>query len=224
MKISVEKIKDLRPTQFCFGPLGFDYKLKLIDYLHKNNQAQEYLDKKPVPVILFGQEIYLIDRHHLCRSLLLQQNIVSNLFVTLEPIDTPTFSTKKDLFDYLEANKLALLEKRGEKISFEQLPDNLENLSEDWHRGLAWILTKSEAIVKSPKPFVEFYWANYLRSLLPEQKIDEKLLLKAITLSLDLNPQTKNLPGFQQKPKDPQEYLQKAKTLLLLQAYDIIDE
>ena len=210
--MSLNDLNNLHPTQFCYGPSGYNYKISLITSKHSKNNLQKYLDKKPVPVIEYNNTLYLVDRHHLCKALLYQRkSLPQDIYVTIIKINTPIFNNKQEFIEYLIKNKLTLLEDKGVSKNFDQLPQSLDHLSVDWHRGLAWLVRKSGAILKTPVPFMEFYWANYLRPYIKEQPINDQIILKAIELSLENNTTTNNLPGFNTLAQKPLEHLSNLK-------------
>ena len=100
---------------------------------------------------------------------------------------------KMNSFTYL----IMLNGKHGE---FNDLPLKIMDLKIDFYRGLSWLVRKSGAYEKTSTPFMEFYWADYLKKELKLSSTDEVLktdtLLKAITSSIVENKFNTILPGF----------------------------
>eukprot|EP00894_Picocystis_sp_ML_P002176 jgi/Pico_ML_1/52693/g3366.t1 len=56
----------LRPTQ---DALGWDWAFYKLQNFHSRSAAQDYMDKKPVPVIQRGKKYYVVDHHHTLTAL-----------------------------------------------------------------------------------------------------------------------------------------------------------
>jgi hypothetical protein len=188
------KVLDLKPTQVYVGMKSVAVKTHFFENA-SDEERHEYLRKNPVPIIKGpNSEFYMIDHHHLSRSLFESEH--SKLYIKIifdwSDLSVPEFWEK------MEKNGFAyLLNKEGHKIPYTVVPSNVTSLEDDIFRSLAYFAREKGAFEKSTIPFAEFKWAAYYRKFLTEEDLKEhwhRSLKKAIELSLDKD--AAHLPGY----------------------------
>ena len=111
----------------------------------------------------------------------------------------------------MEKNSLVYLVKSDGKLgAFSELPIDVMAMSEDFYRGLAWLVRKSGAYEKTSQPYLEFFWADYLKKELKlnttQEETTKAIVLKAIRASIVSNIYNSTLPGFIKRDfQNPQE-------------------
>jgi len=169
----------LRPTQFDVGlaevmgnKVGFFVNQSL-------NDIVEYLNRKPIPVVLGPQgRMYQVDGHHTTyamawwkrhvlgpmapsplRDTLLSLPLVASVMCNW----TSAFATEEAFWDGMKAKKWVLLESQGSPRTPAQLPRTVSLMGDNPYRSLAGIaeVVSVPAIGKGCIPFAEFRWAEY---------------------------------------------------------------
>ncbi|MEL4383009.1 ParB/Srx family N-terminal domain-containing protein, partial [Shewanella algae] len=59
---------------------------------------------------------------------------------------------------------IRLEDQMGRKITFEDLPLNVDDMVDNPFRSLAWLLKKAKTYKDLDVPFQEFAWASFLRT------------------------------------------------------------
>lgn len=156
-------VMSLRPTQFCLGFIEIDEKISKIEKM-KKEELQKYLDEKKVPVVVGPNNVhYMIDRHHLVRCCweLGIEKVVVNEIADLSHLSTEAF------WEVMKTAKWCYLyDQFGNGPHSENLlPESIRTMSDDGFRSLAYFLRDDKVYNKNSNkvPFIEFYWANYLR-------------------------------------------------------------
>jgi hypothetical protein len=173
------ELSSLHPTQTSVGMAEVRIKAeKLRDELQRRGERSflKYLLKhdKEEPVIIGpGGVFYITDHHHLARALYdLDQShtyciIVDNL--SDERVD--------DFWKSMaENNEVYLKDQNGKEITPSELPTSIKDLSDDPFRSLAGAVREScgfekDAKASSGEDYVEFQWADYLRTHWPQTGI-----------------------------------------------------
>lgn len=186
---------DLRPTQFAVGNREVETKArKLAKLTHDDRQA--YLHEHPVPVVKAADgHIFLIDHHHLVRA------------AWESGVKHVTTETREDWSDLPASKFWDKMEKEGWVYLHDQfgkgphspdlLPVDVRGLADDPFRSLAWAVREAKGYGKSPVPFCEFRWAEFLRKHIlghPVKSGFEHALQAA--LELCHKPEAKTLPGY----------------------------
>jgi hypothetical protein len=196
--MSKVEVLNLRPTQFAVGMREVETKVaKLEKFSH--SEREEFLRARPVPVVLGPQgEKYLIDHHHLVRA------------AWEAGIDDVLTEVKADLGRLKESDFWDHLRKEGWVYLHDQfgkgphapefLPMDVRSLADDPFRSLAWALRDEKGFEKSPIPFCEFRWAEFLRKHIAGHPI-RKGFHHSLKEALELChlPEAKKLPGYIEK-------------------------
>jgi hypothetical protein len=188
------RIADLHPTQITLG---------LREVANKQLRWRAGLrrvisvrgPKLIAPVVCGGDgRLYLVDRHHLLRAV--QREGVEEVLV--RPIADFSRLSTKDFWDALNAKGWCHpYDAAGHRLSFSEIPDAIGGLVDDPYRSLASALRRRGGFTKTPKPFSEFAWADYLR-----QHVNRDLLASDFEAALGLalaqagSPNARDLPGW----------------------------
>lgn len=191
-------VLDLKPTQFSLGFYEVEVKIEKIKKM-KPEELTKYLNEKKVPVIIGpNNKPYMIDRHHLVRCCweLGIESVCVNVTSDLSHLSVEDFWEVM-----IKARWCHLYDQFGSgPHSYELLPENIRSMSNDPYRSLAWVLRENKVFIKQGNkvPFIEFYWANYLRKGVKYEhgKDGMKIMYKASMDFLKKDKDAKNLPGF----------------------------
>ena len=193
--MSKTSLLDLRPTQFAVGMREVETKTAKLRKLGHSDR-QDYLRSHPVPLVIApGGEKFLIDHHHLVRA------------AWEAGVEEVIIEIKADLSKLSETQFWAHMEHEGWVYLHDQfgkgphspelLPDDVRGLADDPFRSLAWALRDKKGFDKSPTPFCEFRWAEFLRkhtACSPRKIGFDNALNEA--LKLCHKPEAKVLPGY----------------------------
>ena len=154
----------LQPTQLCIG-LAEMWNRKKEFAIQTTEQRLRYLLKKPVPLIRNkNDQFWMIDRHHRLRALIELDKDSQAYGYEVATIDS---FKEMDVLNFLEQQGwLYLFDRRGTgPKSPNKLPSSLLQMEDDPYRSLVWKLKKEGyLIVQAQIPFIEFYWAAWLRT------------------------------------------------------------
>lgn len=212
------KIKDLYPTQFSIGNQEVLCKANFLDHLSRA-ELEDYLNKgkHTIPVIISQNRYYVIDGHHLTRALLI--TVGDDIKVNAEVIENWNKYTFEEFeLAMIEKNLFYLYDSGQGPISPTLLP-TFYNLDDDLFRTLSWLVRRAGGFDKGNIMYVEFIWADWLRTqiqlpapdaptkycnIVPYSSLcipNQKLLLESLIipgLELALSPAAKDLPGWHQ--------------------------
>ncbi len=168
-------ISRLSPTQNAVGMDEVDIKTKKIAG-KKEESLKEYLYLRPIPVIIGLDSFFLIDRHHMSRSLweaagkknkagLTRKNaravikVVENWqFITSPKRFWKTMDDNNWVYPYDASG--------GGPLNVGKLKKHIKDLDNDPYRSLAWYVRKRFGFFKDPANpiFAEFKWADFFRT------------------------------------------------------------
>ncbi|HYC24123.1 MAG TPA: ParB-like protein [Candidatus Bathyarchaeia archaeon] len=156
-------VKDLRPTQFAVGMREVREKAERIARMTKAERTK-FLSRKPEPIVIApGGLLYITDHHHLARALLDQD--VKDTYAVVED----NLAGDADFWGTMKSRHwvdLCGADGKGPH-SPEELPTSVAGLADDPYRSLAGAVDDAGGFRKSDAPFVEFRWANFLRTRVP---------------------------------------------------------
>jgi hypothetical protein len=188
-------VSDLRPTQFAVGMFEVERKARKLRGL-KSKELDEYLDAHPVPVVLCRDgQAHVIDHHHLVRAC---WEVGVDKVVTQVEADLSHLGAEAFWEEMIRRKWVHLYDQFGrgphEPLN---LPLNVRGLADDLYRSLAWAVREEGGYQKTPVPFCEFRWADYLRKKLVVQRSEEGFR-KAIDEALRLarSEEASHLPGY----------------------------
>ena len=188
----------LYPTQFCLGYKEVEFKkqkiLKMTEIEYK-----KYLIEKITPVVLApNNKVYLVDHHHHAKSLidLRKKELYVKVIADYRHLTEQQF--KKEM---IRNKYLNLLNEKGKKGKFENLPLKITELRHDLYRSLAWAVRERKGFIKRDDIlYFEFRWADFFRSYIPEKLILDFFELATNTAYiLSKSEKAAHLPGFKGK-------------------------
>ena len=192
-------IADLIPTQVTVGMREVDVRRRRWREKHGHDVAH-YLNKHRIPVIL-GPDArhYLIDRHHLTLALSdegiweLPVSIVANM----RGLGFEEFWKTLEIHNWTHP-----FDDQGRRRSYASMPASVDRLIDDPFRSLAGALKRAGGYAKDKAPFSEFRWADFLRSRIPRQMIEDHFG-RALALASDVahSPEAAALPGWRRHPE-----------------------
>lgn len=186
----------LRPTQSSVGMRSVTAKVRRIGYhLSSQRKFDRYLERRAIPVIVGpGDDFYMIDRHHL--GMALHQANVSDAYVAI--IADLSGISRASFFGCMERNGLLHpFDRSGRRITPARLPKRIQDLAHDPYRDLAWSVRRLGGFKKTAKPFSEFRWADFFRSRIAPELIEQDYdgaVRKALQLARTRPARV--LPGF----------------------------
>jgi hypothetical protein len=187
-------IDELFPTQFDYGSIDSQEKMKEMRELSKDAR-KAFLKGNRVDVVVGpGGKFYLVDGHHHSNAAHKLQE--ARMFATVK--DNLSHLSEEEFWAEMVKRKWARLkDASGKTRTPAELPKHVKDLADDPYRSLAWLLRKSGAFEKTEVPYAEFDWADYLRTKISREELDADFsgsVKKAITLaSAD---EAANLPGY----------------------------
>ena len=137
---------------------------------------------------------WLIDHHHLALALLREgvEHVLVSVVAKLDHLPRDRFLTFLD-----NRNWLHPYDAKGQRQLLKALPKRLDDLADDPYRSLAGEVRRAGGYAKSPTPYAEFLWADFLRSRVSTRQIARhypRALAKA--LDADRSHEAAYLPGF----------------------------
>ena len=193
----VAKVKELHPTQMSVGMIEVQKKEKKIKHMDKD-ELEQYERGHPEPTVI-GPEgvLYIIDHHHLARALYEQdvKHTYCYIQLNLSNLDETQFwqvmVNNSWVFPYNENG-------RG-PLPFSMIPSSVAGLKDDPYRSLAGEVRDDGGYQKSEAPFSEFLWADFFRSRISRQDLEDDFdhaVKKGVKLAH--SPEAQNLPGYEE--------------------------
>lgn len=184
----------LRPTQITVGLREVVAKLK-------RRQLSNPEPARPLPIVPVilgpGRQPYLRDRHHLT----LAQHFAGFDAVRVAHVDDLSHLETGAFWSVLaDRNWVHPFDRNGHRQSFEKIPASVVDLEDDPFRSLAGELRRAGGFQKSPVPYAEFAWANFLRARIARTLLDEDFdaaVQSALTLAWSV--ESRDLPGWRGK-------------------------
>mmetsp|Transcript_2115 Transcript_2115/g.13769 ORF Transcript_2115/g.13769 Transcript_2115/m.13769 type:complete len:298 (+) Transcript_2115:63-956(+) len=154
----------LRPTQ---DALGWDWTFYKLQNFRSRSAAQEYMDKKPVPVIQRGKKYYVVDRHHTLSALKMSGWDPEITLQVVQQVDKDERSLDA-FWGYLEGKGWAFMrDENYQRQNFDDMPKeiDLEHFRNDIYRSLGGF-ARTHNILQRGKTlderlFFEFRWGYF---------------------------------------------------------------
>jgi hypothetical protein len=164
---------DLRlvwPTQFETGHRAVGYRQNRLSTKDKQ-KLEKYLSRRPFPVIIGPEQVYVGDRQHLGRALLLNGITVARYEIEQDwrTLDQDAFEVRMVVED-----RVRLKDALGRTRLFDELPQSLLDLKDDPYRSLAYFVRKAGGFRKCSTQFSEFAWADFFRQHIDVGTTDEQ--------------------------------------------------
>ena len=188
------EVKALRPTQMTVGMREVEAK-RTMWRARALKDGSEFLGGHMIPTVIGpGDTHWVIDHHHLLRAL--HDEGVSHVLVSV--VARLDGLRKSRFFSFMDArNWLHPYDAEGKRCDWKDLPRHIGKVADDPYRSLAGELRRAGGYAKSPVPYTEFLWADFLRDQIKPEKLEhdfDRALRKAMALAR--SPGAQHLPGF----------------------------
>lgn len=191
----------LGPTQFSIGEYAMMDKVKKMRKKAQSMKLEKYLLKRAAPAFkAIDGRFYITDRHHTSRAAYeLYKAGESPLSAYPLVVDETLVALDlEDFFRELKKRGLIYSYLRGSRRPISTLPHTLDELEDDAYRSLSWMVREAGGYDKVKVPYLEFLWADYLRSKLflsggSQQELQSVLIL---ALGHARSLEARHLPGF----------------------------
>jgi len=160
-------------------------------------RLQGFLEARITPVVIGpGNEVYLLDHHHLAR-LLLESKLAPVMRAEIKA--NWAALPERDFWARMrEHNWVYLADEAGLPLKDpSQLPKRVMDMRDDPYRSLSWLVRERHGYREVDAPFLEFRWADFFRSRISigaGTRGFERALAKALRLCH--SPEAKDLPGY----------------------------
>jgi hypothetical protein len=195
------RIADLHPTQITLG---------LREVANKRLRWRARLRRADsggapgliAPVVRGGDgRLYLVDRHHLLRGIQLEgiEAVPVRMIADFSKLSTKGFWDALDARGWCHPYDAA-----GQRRPFSEIPEAIDGLVDDPFRSLASAVRRRGGFSKTPKPFSEFAWADYLRPRVSRELLAsdfEAALCLAMVAAGSAN--ARDMPGWRLTHSDP---------------------
>ncbi len=186
----------LHPTQAGVGMREVEMRIhKMKTWPAK--RVERFMIEKTAPIVIGpGNEVYLLDHHHLAR-LLLESKLMPAMYAEIKgnygALSAPDFWAMMK-----ERQWVYLFDQAGRPLKDpSQLPKRVMDLRDDPYRSLSWLVREQHGYREVDTPYLEFLWANFLRSRItigPGKRGCERAVHAALRLCH--SPEAKDLPGY----------------------------
>lgn len=165
-------LKDLKPTQAVISHDQVTYKLQR--YANEPELFAEDLAELPRKTVVIGpgNTYYLTDGHHTFSAMIDYPAAGPEFDVTVTVTTDKSMLSETEFWQWMQTNHQTwLFDENGGSIQVSDLPAQVgrDYLADDTLRGALYFLRKH--YLEKPDnavPFLEFYWANFLRDNLHE--------------------------------------------------------
>lgn len=192
-------IRDLTPTQMTVGMRAVDMKRQRWREKH-SHVSVNYLNRHRIPVVL-GPNAghYLIDRHHLTRALY-DEGISELPVLIVANLSEYGFNEFWRILEHYQWSHP--FDDQGRRCSYDDMPTSVNALIDDPFRSLAGALKVTGIYAKSKAPFTEFRWADFMRSRIPRELVEQHFE-RALALAIGLaeSAEAAALPGWRRHPE-----------------------
>jgi hypothetical protein len=187
-------IVDLRPTQLTLGLAEVASRAAKIAK-QTPQERDEGLARKAIPYVRGpGNNIFMVDHHHLARalwSLNIREAVLGDELADWSNLDIKPF------WRQMEANGFCWpIDADGNRRPYSAIPHHVGELTDNVWRSLARRV-RGKAFENLDTPFQEFIWGDYFRTFMSRRLVELQFDLAA-ELATDLAhlPEAEDLPGF----------------------------
>jgi hypothetical protein len=176
-------VHTLHPTQITVGMIEVREKIRALNDMHAHEQ-RKYLEAHPMPAVRGAdQRLYITDHHHLARAL--WEAGVQHAYVYVEG-ELNSLAATRFWQTMAEKHWAHPVDEHGERRPYREIPRHVRQLRDDVYRSLAAFVRAAGGFQKSPAPFAEFLWADWLRARVPVGATHadfQEAVAKAVTLA-----------------------------------------
>lgn len=166
----------LRPTQFDAGMAVVRTLMNKIQNLASEGEAtlDAYVREWVVPVVIGpSNDMYMVDRHSECVAMYWSELINRKVYVRM--VANWSHMEETDFWQKMKGKGLCYLKKGKQEVTLaSELPQALQDMSDDPYRSLAWACRTNDppGFTKTQEGFTEFVWSDFLRGY--EEVLNEK--------------------------------------------------
>ncbi|NBQ53881.1 MAG: chromosome partitioning protein ParB [Proteobacteria bacterium] len=162
-------LSNIRPGQMTIGVAEARIRAAGIETMN-GEERRQYLEEHPISIALGPKgRIHLIDGHHLSYALIeLESRGVMAAKAPAKTLGDLSESTESDFWKTMQKrNWVYLFDEKDAPVKPGDLPQQMKGLRDDRQRSLAWLLREEGCYKDLDRPFQEFAWAQFLRTLVP---------------------------------------------------------
>lgn len=187
-------IEDLRPTQITVGMLEVHRKREQWRD-RPRDAAGDFLGAHMIPAVIgYDGKPWIVDHHHLVLALHLEgvEKVMISVLARLDHLAKRRFLTFMDAHNWLHS-----YDEDGRRRDWQDLPRHIGKLTDDPYRSLAGEVRRAGGYAKSPMPYAEFLWADFLRDRIRRKLIGTRFA-RATDRGLELarSKAASHLPGW----------------------------
>jgi len=186
----------LHPTQSAVGMREVELRIAKMKRWPAQRRERFLLEKTAPILIGPGNEVYLLDHHHLAR-MLLESRIKPLMYAEIK--GNYAALSEHDFWALMKERQwVYLFDEAGRPLSDpSQLPRRIMDMRDDPYRSLSWLAREQGGYQDVGTPFLEFHWANFFRSRItigPGRRGYDRALSAAMRLCHSA--EAKGLPGY----------------------------
>ena len=187
-------IAHLRPTQLTLGLAEVEERAAKVAAMTPA-EREAYLQSKPVPHVLGpGNQIFMVDHHHLARalwSLNMTEVVLGERLADWSGLETKAFWRTMESKGYCWP-----IDADGNRRPYAAIPASIAGLTDNVWRTLARSM-RGKAFENQDTPYQEFMWGDYFRTFMSRRLIELQFDLAAdLAKKLARLPEAQDLPGF----------------------------
>ena len=188
------QIADIRPTQLTLGFAEVARRAAKISKMSAN-ERDAYLQRKAIPYVIGpGQQLYIVDHHHLARALWsidIWEVALGEEIADWSSMEIKPFWRKMESKGYCWP-----IDADGNRRPYAAIPDHISELTDNVWRSLARRV-RGEAFEDLDTPFQEFMWGDYFRTFMSRRLIELEFDLAAeMATKLAHLDEAQDLPGY----------------------------
>jgi hypothetical protein len=188
------QIAELRPTQLTLGMSEVTKRAASIAKLSIDDR-EAYLDQKAIPhVVGPGKQIYIVDHHHLVRSLLeigIREAVLGDQLNEWSDMEIRSFWRRMESNGYCWP-----IDADGNRRPYAAIPQHVGDLTDNVWRSLARKV-RGNAFQNLDTPFQEFMWGDFFRTFMSRRLIELQFDLAVdVATKLARLSEAQDLPGF----------------------------
>ena len=188
------RIADIRPTQLTLGFAEVARRAAKISKMSVDKR-DAYLQGKAIPYVVGpGQQLYIVDHHHLARALWsidIQEVVLGEQIADWSSMEIKSFWRKMESEGYCWP-----IDADGNRRPYAAIPEHISELTDNVWRSLARRV-RGEAFEDLDTPFQEFMWGDYFRTFMSRRLIELEFDLAAeVATKLAQLDEAQDLPGY----------------------------
>jgi len=186
----------VHPTQTAVGMREVQMRMERMK-AWSVKKRERFMKEKTAPIVIGpGNEVYLLDHHHLAR-LLLESKMLPAMYAEIK--GNYSALSERDFWAAMKEHKwVYLFDEAGRPLDApSHLPKRIMDLRDDPYRSLSWLVREQNGYREVDAPYLEFEWANFFRSRVtiePGKEGCERAVPAALLVCH--SPEAKQLPGY----------------------------